>query len=75
MQDDALLALILGLALGGWCFYSGLRGIRKGEILATSRKVSRVGQPGIFWFVVLVLRFSVGIILIAGGLYQALFSS
>ena len=74
MEQQDLLVLLLGFALGAWAFYSGMRGLRRGRILASSRQVSIEEQPLTFWFVVLVLRFAVGLLLVAGAVYQSVFA-
>jgi len=62
----AALPFFLGFAAIGW----GLNALSSGETVVYNYSASRAKRPFTFWTNVLVFRFAIGVVLIAGGVWH-----
>lgn len=62
----AVLPFLLGVAAIGW----GFNALSSGETVVYNYSASRAERPFTFWTNILVFRFAIGVVLIAGGVWH-----
>ncbi len=64
--ESGVFALLLGVSALLW----GVNELRSGRALVVRQKAVRADQPFVFWSVILVFRFAIGVVLLGAGLWR-----